>query len=94
MASSADPHTKVAIIGAGLSGIAMGVQLKRKLGHVNFEIFEITDDVGRTWSQNTCSFSSLPLSTLSINGPADIPISAAILRPRCVLFLALLPIVG
>ncbi|KAI0378268.1 FAD/NAD(P)-binding domain-containing protein [Hypomontagnella monticulosa] len=44
---------KVAIIGAGLSGVGMAIQLKRLLSHDNFELFEKYDDIGGTWSQNT-----------------------------------------
>ncbi|KAI1370454.1 FAD/NAD(P)-binding domain-containing protein [Hypoxylon crocopeplum] len=45
-------NDKVAIIGTGLSGIGMAIQLKRLLKHQNFEVFEKSDDVGGTWSQN------------------------------------------
>jgi cation diffusion facilitator CzcD-associated flavoprotein CzcO len=43
---------KVVIIGAGMGGIAMGVQLKRLLNHDDFEIYEKLDDIGGTWAQN------------------------------------------
>ena len=42
---------KVAIIGAGASGIAMAVSLQRAA--IPFEIFERADDVGGTWRDNT-----------------------------------------
>lgn len=42
---------KVAITGAGLSGIAMGIRLKR-LG-IPFTIFDVNDDIGGTWLVNT-----------------------------------------
>lgn len=42
---------RVAIIGAGASGIAMAVNLKR--AGIPFVIFERADDVGGTWRDNT-----------------------------------------
>jgi cation diffusion facilitator CzcD-associated flavoprotein CzcO len=42
----------VAIIGAGLSGLAMAMQLERA-GHHDFTIFEKSDGVGGTWRDNT-----------------------------------------
>ena len=43
---------RVAIIGAGISGIAVGVNFFRA-GLANFEIFESEDGVGGTWRVNT-----------------------------------------
>lgn len=43
---------KVAIIGAGLSGICAGSQLIRKLGVRNFIIFEAKAGFGGTWADN------------------------------------------
>ncbi|KAJ3342084.1 hypothetical protein HDU93_003300 [Gonapodya sp. JEL0774] len=43
-------NTKVAIIGAGLSGLCMAIQLKRVLGTDSFEIFEAADSIGGTWT--------------------------------------------
>ena len=45
-------HYRVAILGAGLSGICMGVQLKRH-GIENFTIIEKANAVGGTWRENT-----------------------------------------
>lgn len=42
----------VAIVGAGFSGICMGVQLI-KAGYSNFTIYEAADDIGGTWRDNT-----------------------------------------
>ncbi|KAF6256910.1 monooxygenase protein [Scenedesmus sp. NREL 46B-D3] len=42
----------VAIVGAGFSGICMGIQLK-KAGFEDFTIFEAADAVGGTWRDNT-----------------------------------------
>ena len=44
---------QVIVIGAGVSGIAMGVQLKTQLHVENFQIFEKMDEVGGTWALNT-----------------------------------------
>ena len=43
----------VLVIGAGLSGIGIGVQLIRQHQLQSFEIIEKTDDVGGTWFLNT-----------------------------------------
>ncbi|GAA4558578.1 NAD(P)/FAD-dependent oxidoreductase [Pseudonocardia xishanensis] len=45
------PGFEVAIVGAGISGVAMGVQLAR-LG-IPFTVFERRDEVGGVWSTNT-----------------------------------------
>lgn len=46
------PDHHVAIIGAGLSGIGMGIALRRA-GIEDFVIFERASDVGGTWRDNT-----------------------------------------
>lgn len=43
---------EVAIIGAGLAGIGMGIQLK-KAGYQSFSIYEKSDGIGGTWRENT-----------------------------------------
>lgn len=45
--------TQVLIIGAGPSGIGIGIQLKRQLALEDFEIIEKSHDVGGTWFSNT-----------------------------------------
>lgn len=45
--------TEVLIIGAGMSGLGLAVQLLRKYNHRDFEIIEKEDDVGGTWLVNT-----------------------------------------
>jgi len=49
-----DPSTtpRIAILGAGLSGMCMGIQLARA-GIQSFEIFEKADRVGGTWRDNS-----------------------------------------
>ncbi|MBL6653810.1 MAG: NAD(P)-binding protein, partial [Reyranella sp.] len=42
-----DDKTSIGIVGAGVSGIAMGIHLKRA-GFENFTIYEKADDVGGT----------------------------------------------
>ena len=42
----------VGVLGAGLSGLLMGIRLKQA-GHDNFVIYEKSDDVGGTWKHNT-----------------------------------------
>ena len=57
-AADAHPHTRhartprVAIIGAGMSGIGMAAKL-RKAGIESFRIYEKWDDIGGTWHANT-----------------------------------------
>ena len=43
---------KVAILGAGFSGLGMGIKLK-EAGFQHFTIFEKANDVGGTWRDNT-----------------------------------------
>jgi cation diffusion facilitator CzcD-associated flavoprotein CzcO len=45
--------TDVAIIGGGMSGIGLAVQLLRNYPGVTFKIFEKLDDIGGTWAVNT-----------------------------------------
>ncbi|MEO0879224.1 MAG: NAD(P)/FAD-dependent oxidoreductase [Pseudomonadota bacterium] len=48
--SAAGP--RIAILGAGFSGMTMAIQLQRR-GWSNFVIYEKGDDVGGTWRENT-----------------------------------------
>lgn len=48
----AETIPKIAIIGAGLSGMCMAIRLK-KAGFTNFTIYEKADEVGGTWRENT-----------------------------------------
>jgi len=45
--------TEVLIIGAGMSGLGLAVQIIRKYGIRNFELIEKGEDVGGTWLANT-----------------------------------------
>jgi cation diffusion facilitator CzcD-associated flavoprotein CzcO len=45
--------TPVLIIGAGMSGMALGIQLIRQYGLRNFEIVEKTTQVSGTWAVNS-----------------------------------------
>ena len=45
-------NVSVAIIGAGFSGLGMGIKLKQA-GVTSFTIFEASDDIGGTWRDNT-----------------------------------------
>jgi cation diffusion facilitator CzcD-associated flavoprotein CzcO len=45
--------TEVLIIGAGMSGIGLAIQLIRRFGVYNFELIEKSNDVGGTWLANT-----------------------------------------
>ncbi|KAH7405951.1 hypothetical protein DE146DRAFT_779382, partial [Phaeosphaeria sp. MPI-PUGE-AT-0046c] len=45
--------TEVLIIGAGMSGLGLAVQIIRKFGVRNFELIEKSEDVGGTWLANT-----------------------------------------
>ena len=38
----------IVIVGAGLAGVAMGIQLKRLLGYENFVIYEKNERIGGT----------------------------------------------
>ncbi|MDH3644423.1 MAG: NAD(P)/FAD-dependent oxidoreductase, partial [Gammaproteobacteria bacterium] len=48
----AEQSVRVAVLGAGMSGICMGIQLKQR-GIENFVILEKADAVGGTWRENT-----------------------------------------
>jgi len=52
VADRAAQHVRVAIIGAGFSGLAMAINLKRE-GEEDFVLLERADDVGGTWRANT-----------------------------------------
>ncbi|MCJ1242068.1 hypothetical protein MMC14_010075 [Varicellaria rhodocarpa] len=47
------PILKVAVVGAGLSGITAGVLLPIKVPGISLQIFEKNADVGGTWFENT-----------------------------------------
>ncbi|GAA5864250.1 hypothetical protein JCM8547_001307 [Rhodosporidiobolus lusitaniae] len=53
-AADSQEHYKVIVLGAGLSGMASAIQLRRKLGLGEGEVmvYEKTDDIGGTWSCN------------------------------------------
>ncbi|KAH7920306.1 hypothetical protein BV22DRAFT_1039997 [Leucogyrophana mollusca] len=44
---------KIVIIGAGVGGLSFAIALKRKLGFVNFTIYEKASEVGGCWRANT-----------------------------------------
>jgi len=45
--------TEVLIIGAGMSGLGIAIQLIRQFGVRDFELIEKSEDVGGTWLANT-----------------------------------------
>ena len=44
--------TPILIIGAGMSGIGLAVQLTKQYGNIDYEIIEKSDNVGGTWWAN------------------------------------------
>lgn len=44
---------KVRVIGAGYSGIYMGVRLPQRIQNLDFAIYEKNDGIGGTWWENT-----------------------------------------
>ncbi len=50
--SNQKQNLEIAIIGAGISGLCMAINL-RKVGITTFKIFEKADNVGGTWHDNT-----------------------------------------
>jgi cation diffusion facilitator CzcD-associated flavoprotein CzcO len=46
------PDHHIAVIGAGLGGIGMGIALRRA-GLEDFALYERADDIGGTWRDNT-----------------------------------------
>ncbi|KAJ3513851.1 hypothetical protein NLJ89_g2717 [Agrocybe chaxingu] len=60
---------RVVIVGAGASGLACAISLKKVHGHDNFTIYEKGSDVGGTWRDNIypgCS-SDVPMSFYSLS---------------------------
>ena len=57
------PHTDVLIIGAGMSGMGLAIQLIRRFNHRPFEIVEKVGDVGGTWLVS-CTAVSVPFLVL------------------------------
>ena len=45
--------TEVLVIGAGMSGLGLAVQIIRKYGIRSFELIEKSGDVGGMWLANT-----------------------------------------
>ncbi|KAG8725511.1 hypothetical protein FRC09_013750 [Ceratobasidium sp. 395] len=43
----------VAIIGSGVGGLLAAISLQTKLGFYNYTIYELAEDLGGTWQQNT-----------------------------------------
>ncbi len=52
VSAGSGPHHDVAVVGAGIAGLATAVQLKRR-GRESFVVLERGDDVGGTWRDNT-----------------------------------------
>ncbi|KAF9009702.1 hypothetical protein BDQ17DRAFT_1421862 [Cyathus striatus] len=48
--NAASPN--IAIIGAGIGGLACAIALRRQLGYENFKIYEKAADIGGTWRDN------------------------------------------
>ncbi|KAI3333759.1 putative monooxygenase [Ustulina deusta] len=48
-----DLDTDIIIIGAGMSGLGLAVQLVQQYGHRNFEIIEKSNHIGGTWWANS-----------------------------------------
>ena len=45
--------TDILIIGAGMSGVGLAVQLTKKYGNIRYEIVEKSDNIGGTWWVNS-----------------------------------------
>jgi glycine/D-amino acid oxidase-like deaminating enzyme len=52
MHAGGEEHVKIAIAGAGLSGVGMSIALKRD-GCEDFVVLERADDLGGTWRDNS-----------------------------------------
>lgn len=44
---------KVRVIGAGYSGIYLGIRIPQRLRNVDLQIYEKNEDIGGTWWENT-----------------------------------------
>lgn len=83
--------TRIIIIGAGMAGIAMTVQLQRRLGCYDYEVYDKWQTPGGTWAQNT-------YPNLSCDVPSELRrrcdsahLSVLLTRFDVVLLLLLLP---
>ncbi|KAE8550489.1 hypothetical protein TMatcc_008525 [Talaromyces marneffei ATCC 18224] len=49
-----DPHSpvKLIIVGAGIGGIAASILISNKVPNLEYVVYEKTDAVGGTWTQN------------------------------------------
>jgi cation diffusion facilitator CzcD-associated flavoprotein CzcO len=63
--------TEVLIIGAGMSGLGLAVQIIRKFGIRNFELVEKSEDVGGTWLANTYPGCGCDVSVSRTMYPSD-----------------------
>lgn len=45
--------TDVLIIGAGMSGVGLAIQLQKKYPYASLELIEKSDNLGGTWWANT-----------------------------------------
>jgi cation diffusion facilitator CzcD-associated flavoprotein CzcO len=43
---------KIRVIGAGYSGIYLGIRIPQRLRNVDFQIYEKNDGIGGTWWEN------------------------------------------
>jgi cation diffusion facilitator CzcD-associated flavoprotein CzcO len=59
--------TEVLIIGAGMSGLGLAVQMIRKFGIRDFELVEKSEDVGGTWLANTYPGCGCDVSVFTID---------------------------
>ena len=52
MSGDASDHVRVAIVGAGFSGLCMAIRLKQE-GFTDFAVLERAEELGGTWRDNT-----------------------------------------
>ncbi|GAA5837345.1 hypothetical protein JCM11251_004972 [Rhodosporidiobolus azoricus] len=76
-AADAKEHYTAIVLGAGLSGMATAIQLRRKLGLADVIVYEKSDDIGGTWSVNrypgaACDI-PLTLYSFSFDPAYDVP---------------------
>ncbi|POY76202.1 hypothetical protein BMF94_0722 [Rhodotorula taiwanensis] len=66
-ASDDREHSTCVVMGAGLSGMATAIQLKRKFGLDDVLVYEKTDDLGGTWNRYPGAACDVPISFYSFS---------------------------
>jgi hypothetical protein len=79
---------KVRVIGAGYSGIYLGIRIPQRLRNVDLQIYEKNEGIGGTWWENrypgeaSLSFGSSPLTKLRLRLRYSFPFLSILLQSQ------------